>query len=57
MKVTNKNKDEIRGDLENLSTILSRCTDNPNCHEIQEMVNHVIDYADSFNSIIWKLNK
>jgi len=55
MRVTNKNKETICDDLRNLYTLLSRSKGCPNCSEVQEMVQHVINYADSFKSVIWNL--
>ena len=48
MRITNKNKDRICGDLKILSTILDKSNDNPNCREVQYMVNVVETYAAGF---------
>ena len=48
MRITNKNKDRICGDLQTLSTILDKSNDNPNCREVQYMVSTVISYAAGF---------
>ena len=53
MRVTKKNRRKVQSDLQNLSTIINLSNLDPTCKELQEMVNEVMSYGDSFKSVFY----